>query len=82
MTRALHSARWRLALAAGIATATMAGGLITTADAYAAAGCRVNYAVTAQWPGGFTANVEVTNLGDPLNGWSLVWTFTSGQRIT
>nr|WP_281901717.1 cellulase family glycosylhydrolase [Phytohabitans aurantiacus] len=51
-------------------------------NAQAAAGCRVAYSTTSQWPGGFTANVGVTNLGDPVNGWSLVWTFPSGQRVT
>jgi aryl-phospho-beta-D-glucosidase BglC (GH1 family) len=76
-------ARWKGPLAAGIvATAVAAAGLIAGTDAYAAAGCRVNYTVTAQWPGGFTANVEVTNLGDPINGWNLVWAFPSGQRVT
>ncbi len=79
----LQSARWKPVLAASIAAATVvATGLIASASAYAAAGCRVAYATPAQWPGGFTANVEVTNLGDPINGWNLVWTFPSGQRIT
>ena len=78
----LQSARWKPALAAGIAAATVAAGLVAGASAYAAAGCRVDYSVPAQWPGGFTANVDVTNLGDPINGWSLVWTFPSGQQVT
>jgi endoglucanase len=51
-------------------------------SAQAAAGCRVAYTVPSQWPGGFTGNVTVTNLGDPITGWSLVWTFPSGQRVT
>ncbi|WP_203913757.1 cellulase family glycosylhydrolase [Rhizocola hellebori] len=76
-----QSARWKPVLAAGIAAVTVATGLVAGASAYAAAGCRVNYAVQAQWPGGFTGNVEITNLGDPISGWSLVWTFGSGQRI-
>jgi hypothetical protein len=33
-------------------------------------GSRLAYAVYSQRPGGFTANVRVTNLGDPVNGWS------------
>jgi endoglucanase len=79
----LQSARWKAPLAAGIAAATVvAAGLIASTNAYAAAGCRVNYSIPSQWPGGFTGNVEVTNLGDPLNGWNLVWTFPSGQRVT
>ncbi len=76
-------ARWKGSLAAGVVAATVvAAGLVAGAGAYAAAGCRVGYTVPSQWPGGFTANVEVTNLGDAINGWSLVWTFPSGQRVT
>ncbi|MDI5938421.1 cellulase family glycosylhydrolase [Micromonospora sp. DH15] len=40
------------------------------------------YAVPSQWQGGFTADVSVTNLGDAVNGWTLGWTFPSGQRVT
>lgn len=66
-----------------LATATVvAGGPLASTDAYAVAGCRVDYFVPSQWPGGFTANVEVTNLGDPVDGWNLVWRFVDGQRIT
>jgi hypothetical protein len=51
--------------------------------AYAAAGCRVDYAVTNQWSGGFGASVTVVNLGDPLNGWTLTFTFPSpGQQVS
>jgi lysophospholipase L1-like esterase len=50
--------------------------------ASAAAGCRVVYTVTSQWQGGFGASVAVTNVGDPLNGWTLGWSFPSGQTIT
>ncbi|MGI5242398.1 cellulose binding domain-containing protein [Dactylosporangium sp. CA-139066] len=48
----------------------------------AAAGCRVTYTVTNQWQGGFGANVDITNLGDPVNGWALTWTYASGQAVT
>ncbi|WP_223868243.1 cellulose-binding domain-containing protein [Microbispora bryophytorum] len=48
----------------------------------AAAGCRVDYTVTSQWPGGFTGAVTVTNLGDPVSGWKLAWSFTAGQTVT
>ncbi|GAA1509744.1 hypothetical protein GCM10009677_48260 [Sphaerisporangium rubeum] len=53
-----------------------------TAPAGAAAGCRVDYTVSSQWPGGFGANVSVTNLGDAITGWRLTWSFTGGQTIT
>jgi hypothetical protein len=68
----------------GVVALTLAGaGLagIQLASA-AAAGCRVGYTVTNQWQGGFGANVEVTNLGDPVDGWRLTWTFGAGQTVT
>jgi Glycosyl hydrolase family 62/Cellulose binding domain len=48
----------------------------------AAAGCAVTYTVGSEWQGGFTAGVSVKNLGDPLNGWSLTWTFAAGQTVS
>jgi Glycosyl hydrolase family 62/Cellulose binding domain len=54
--------------------------VVNTAQAQAA-GCSVSYTVSNQWPGGFTANVSVTNLGSPLSGWRLTWSFTAGQRV-
>ncbi|WFE44043.1 cellulase family glycosylhydrolase [Verrucosispora sp. WMMD1129] len=79
----LRRTRWRFGLvASGIAALLAGAGLITAGTAHAAAGCRVAYSAPSQWPGGFTANVAVTNLGDPLNGWRLTWTFPSGQRVT
>ena len=35
------------------------------------------------WSTGFTGNVVLTNLGDPITGgWRLQWTFAGNQRIT
>ncbi|GII80716.1 rhamnogalacturonan lyase [Sphaerisporangium rufum] len=59
----------------------LAGGTAVTAEA-AAIGCRVDYAVSSQWGGGFGANVSITNLGDPVNGWKLTWSFTAGQQVS
>lgn len=73
---------WRVGLVAGGVAALVVAGMTVTTSAQAAAGCRVAYAVSSEWPGGFTANVNVTNLGDPVNGWNLAWTFPSGQRVT
>ncbi|GIG66201.1 cellulase family glycosylhydrolase [Phytomonospora endophytica] len=66
------------------AAATLAAGLLVLAPtaAFAAEGCTVDYKAPSQWPGGFTANVTVTNLGAPVDGWTLAWTFPSGQRVT
>ncbi|MCM0639371.1 cellulase family glycosylhydrolase [Cellulomonas wangsupingiae] len=66
----------------GLLAAILLGGAMTAAGAAAGAGCRVDYTTPAQWPGGFTADVKVTNLGDPINGWQVAWTFPSGQRVT
>ncbi|MFI9009633.1 cellulose-binding domain-containing protein [Actinosynnema sp. NPDC053489] len=77
----MHLARIvRAALA--VVAALVAVGSATPVAAGAAAGCGVDYAITDQWRGGFGARVTVTNLGDPLSGWALEWSFTAGQRIT
>lgn len=77
----MRIAHRRPLLAAAIAVAVIAVGAVAT-SASAATGCRVTYAVSSQWPGGFGANIAVTNLGDPMNGWRLTWSFTAGQQIT
>ncbi|WP_233625426.1 cellulose-binding domain-containing protein [Actinoplanes sp. ATCC 53533] len=67
-----------------IATAAAVGaaGIIMAAPAQAATACRVTYSVTNQWQGGFAASVTVDNLGDPVNGWQLAWSFPAGQAVT
>jgi endoglucanase len=65
-----------LLLAAAAAAVSIAGA------AHAAVGCRVTYTVVGQWPGGFQGGVRLTNLGDPLTGWSLGFAFPDpSQRI-
>ncbi|MEV1331944.1 glycoside hydrolase family 6 protein [Micromonospora costi] len=79
--RRLSGSRRALALAG--AGALVAGGLVTlpVTVAHAATQCEVTYS-TNDWPGGFTANITVRNLGDPVNGWTLGWTFPdAGQRV-
>ncbi|HCT79697.1 MAG TPA: xyloglucanase [Micromonosporaceae bacterium] len=45
--------------------------------------CSATYTVTNQWPGGFGAEVRVTNTGTTaLTGWRVNWTYTAGQTIT
>ncbi len=70
-----------VACTAGLAVAGTAA-VLTANTAQAAAGCRVDYVVSSSWPGGFNANVTVTNYGDAVNGWSLTWTFSAGQTVT
>ena len=45
--------------------------------------CKVQYAITNQWPGGFGGNIAITNTGTTaINGWSLQFSFPNGQTIT
>ncbi|GAA3338200.1 rhamnogalacturonan lyase [Amorphoplanes nipponensis] len=67
---------------AGLSVVAVGAALLSAVNASAAAGCRVSYAVTSTWQGGFGAAVEITNLGDPVNGWTLGWSFPSGQTVT
>ncbi|MFG1676838.1 glycoside hydrolase family 6 protein [Micromonospora sp. NPDC049282] len=61
----------------------VAGGLVTlpVTAAQAATQCSVDY-TTNDWAGGFTANVVIKNLGDPVSSWNLGFTFgNSSQRV-
>ncbi|MEZ4709514.1 MAG: cellulose binding domain-containing protein [Caldilineaceae bacterium] len=44
--------------------------------------CAVTYKVTGQWGAQFAAQIALTNLSAPLDGWTLGWVFPGGQRIT
>lgn len=45
--------------------------------------CKVVYTVTNQWPGGFGANIAITNTGSTtINGWTLQFSFANGQTIS
>ena len=81
MTRYGSRARVLVAVTASAALAGTATAVAVVAHA-AAAGCTVTYAVTSQWAGGFGANVQVRNLGDPVTGWALTWAFGAGQQVT
>lgn len=74
--------RTATATVASATVALLATGVFTAVQAQAATGCQVAYAVTNQWTGGFGASVTITNLGDPLNGWTLRWSFAAGQTVT
>ncbi|WP_435233215.1 cellulose-binding domain-containing protein [Micromonospora aurantiaca (nom. illeg.)] len=81
MTSARGGARLAVVLAATLTTVAGAALVVTGAQA-AAPGCRVDYRVTSQWPGGFGADVTITNLGDPVTGWTLAWSYAAGQTVT
>ncbi|WP_181796078.1 cellulase family glycosylhydrolase [Streptomyces sp. WELS2] len=71
-----------VALLATCATAVGLTALLGPQPAAAATGCKVDYTVTSQWQGGFQAGVKVTNLGDPVTGWTLKFALPdSGQKL-
>jgi hypothetical protein len=79
----VKSRRQRALLAStGVAALVAAAGVVTATAASAATACRVDYAVTNSWQGGFGASVTINNLGDPLNGWTLTWSYNAGQTVT
>jgi hypothetical protein len=69
-------------VSAGAALLASAAVVVALPADAAVAGCAVNYAVSSQWQGGFNADVSITNLGDPLSGWTLTWSFGAGQAVT
>lgn len=45
--------------------------------------CGVDYQIQSEWPGGFVAQVAVTNTGGAaVDGWALTFTFPGDQRVT
>ncbi|SDL16414.1 Cellulose binding domain-containing protein [Glycomyces sambucus] len=71
---------------AGMAAVAIAASLASFAMNPASAqtaGCDVEYRLTAQWPGGYNADVEVTNLGAAaVDPWRLEWDYAGGQKVT
>ncbi|GAB7044650.1 MULTISPECIES: non-reducing end alpha-L-arabinofuranosidase family hydrolase [Catenuloplanes] len=68
-------------VSAGAALLTSAAVVVALPAGATVAGCAVNYAVSSQWQGGFNADVSITNLGDPLSGWTLTWSYGAGQTV-
>ncbi|WP_121159194.1 glycoside hydrolase family 9 protein [Micromonospora pisi] len=61
-----------------------ASGLVSVVTLPAGPGgaCQVGYA-TNDWNNGFTGTVTIRNTGSTaINGWSLVYAYTAGQRVT
>ncbi|TQS23150.1 endoglucanase [Microbispora hainanensis] len=83
-TGALPRSRRRIAL---VAAAAVSGGLLVglaQTPASAAVSCDVQYALNS-WgsgSGGFTASLDIKNLGDPVSNWTLRFDFPNGQRLS
>lgn len=59
--------------------------LTTSAGTGGNGGCTATYTITDQWPGtpgGFGANIVVTNGATASVSWTITWTFANGQAIT
>jgi hypothetical protein len=78
----MRLSRLRLLIAAALVGVPVAIGAASLAAHAAAPGCQVTYSVTSQWPGGFGADMRLTNLGDPVTSWTLTWSFGAGQQVT
>jgi hypothetical protein len=45
--------------------------------------CHVSYARSSEWPGGFVANITISDTGTAaINGWTLTFTFPGDQKVT
>ena len=61
-----------------VTTSTSPSASTTTGSA----ACKVTYAVSNQWPGGFTASVTIANTGtSAISSWSLKFTWPGSQSI-
>jgi Cellulose binding domain len=75
----MHLMVGRLAIVATLAGAVAA--VVPATAAHAATGCEVTYTASS-WSSGFSANVQIRNLGDPWNGYTVDFRFTGDQSIT
>ncbi len=74
-------ARGRTAAAvAGMVVITGVAAVSFAPAASAGSGCRVSY-TTNSWSGGFTANISITNLGSPIDNWTLGFTLPGGETV-
>jgi hypothetical protein len=70
----------RLAGAALLAAGALTAVMVSPADA-ATGKIRCAYTVASQWPGGFTADLAITNYGPAITGWTTHWTFPAPTTI-
>ena len=74
----IRPVHWRIWVAAAAAAAVTLIPLATVPrPAVAETTVTCTYTVSDSWNGGFTANIDITNNGPVINGWTLRWTFTT-----
>jgi len=66
------------------AAALTATGLtvLAASPAQAATACQVTYTKRSEWPTGFTSSMNIKNMGDAWNNWTLTFDFTGNQTVT
>ena len=74
----IRFAHWRVWLTVA---ATLISLTAAARPATAETGFTCTYTVTTSWAGGFTANVDITNNGPAINGWTLQWTFLTPTSL-
>jgi mannan endo-1,4-beta-mannosidase len=61
---------------------TRSGTVGVTTPSGPTGGCSAVYRIVNQWPGGFQAEVTVTNGALASAGWTVGWTYANGQTVT
>ena len=74
----IRFAHWQVWLTAA---ATLISLTAAARPATADTGVTCTYTVTNSWTDGFTANVDITNNGPVINGWTLQWTFLTPTSL-
>jgi hypothetical protein len=74
----IRFAHWQLWLTAAVTLISLTA---AARPATAGTGVTCTYTVTSTWVGGFTANVDITNNGPAINGWTLRWTFPTSTSL-
>lgn len=64
-----------------VLTLGLFGSALLTGTANASMRCGVDY-TTNDWGTGFTATITLHNLGDPVDGWTLTYSYTGDQTLT
>src|SRR5690349_6122770 len=81
--RGVHRGRRFMAAAVSfVVVATTFVMALGASTASAAPACRIDYSASNWGSGGFTGNVTVNNLGDPITNWTLTFTFPGTQRVS
>ena len=74
----IRLAHWRVWLTVA---ATLISLTAAARPATADTGVTCTYTVSSSWVGGFTADVDITNNGPAISGWTLRWTFLTPTSV-